>query len=154
MEQRTAAGGVRHPSFVIPHRATNLGAAEPAKDAPPELALTELPPIVEILSVGVEGKLVVLRYTDFVQFAARALPVPAPDVAAVLDHSDEHAFAILALSDYQSHIRKLRITGNIDEQHYLSKYPDIAAAVRAGQLTSGTYHYIIQGYFERREVKF
>lgn len=154
MERRTVAGGAYRPSIVIPHRATNLGGAEPAKAAPQALALTDLPPIVEILSVGAEGKLVVLRYADFVQLAARTLPIPAPDVAAVLDHSGEHAFAILALSDYQSHIRKLRITGNIDEQHYLSKYPDIAAAVRAGQLTSGTYHYIIQGYFERREVKF
>jgi hypothetical protein len=154
VEQRTAADGARRPNIAIRHRITNLGVAEPATTAPPTLALTELPPIVEILSAGAEGGLIVLRYPDFVRFVARALPVPAPDVTAVLDHGDEHAFAILALSDYQSHIRKLCITGNIDEQHYLTKYPDIAAAVRAGQLTSGTYHYIIQGYFERREVKF
>lgn len=138
----------------MPKRATNLGGAEPAKATPPALALTELPPIVEILSVGAEGSLVVLHYVDFVQFAARSLPVPAPEVAAVLDHAEEHAFIILALSEYQSHFRKLSITGSINEQHYLSKYPDIATAVRDGHLTSGTEHYIVQGYFERRDVRF
>jgi len=148
-----AAGGARHPKYVMPRRPITAGAAEPANAAPPALAFAELPPIVEILSVGVEGKLVVLRYVDFVQFAARTMPVLAPDVAAVLDHADEHAFVILALSDYQSHFRKLHITGSIDEQHYLSKYPDIAAAIRAGHLASGTEHYIVQGYFERREAK-
>jgi MoaA/NifB/PqqE/SkfB family radical SAM enzyme len=46
------------------------------------------------------------------------------------------------------------IAGTVDERHYLATHPDVRAAVDQGHLQSGTEHYIISGYFERRAVKF
>src|ERR1700733_13152918 len=37
-----------------------------------------------------------------------------------------------------------------DERWYMSKYPDVAEAVRAGAFRSGRHHFIEVGYFEGR----
>jgi hypothetical protein len=37
-----------------------------------------------------------------------------------------------------------------DEKFYLETYPDIATAVKSGQVSSGLEHYVVAGYFEDR----
>jgi hypothetical protein len=44
----------------------------------------------------------------------------------------------------------LRSRSGFDETYYLSKYPDVRAAVNNGTLQSGEDHYILTGYFEDR----
>jgi hypothetical protein len=39
---------------------------------------------------------------------------------------------------------------NVDEKWYLTKYPDVAEAVQAGDMKSAREHYIRSGYFENR----
>jgi hypothetical protein len=46
---------------------------------------------------------------------------------------------------------KLVLRGTaFDETWYLSRYPDVAAAVNAGSFKSGKHHFIEVGYFEGR----
>ncbi len=47
----------------------------------------------------------------------------------------------------------LEVYGGVDEEHYLEKNPDVRAAVEDGRLPSGSHHFIISGYFEKREAK-
>jgi hypothetical protein len=49
---------------------------------------------------------------------------------------------------------KLLLRGaDFDEKWYLSKYPDVADAVKAGVLKSGRHHFIEVGYFEGRRPR-
>jgi hypothetical protein len=118
------------------------------------IPISGLPRIVETLGVDDTVRFVVLAYDEFVTFVAEALPATAPDVVAVLDHRGEHAFAIVLLGGLAEYIKALDIAGTVDERHYLAAHPDVGAAVDQGHLRSGTEHYIISGYFERRAVKF
>ena len=48
-------------------------------------------------------------------------------------------------------ILRLLISGiQVDEEWYLSEYPDIAQAVKEGLITSARQHFIDDGYFEGR----
>ena len=47
-------------------------------------------------------------------------------------------------------IRVLLESVEVDEAWYLNVNEDVAAAVRAGELSSGRAHYIGSGYFENR----
>ncbi|MBU6418922.1 MAG: hypothetical protein KGQ79_04260 [Proteobacteria bacterium] len=47
-------------------------------------------------------------------------------------------------------IRGLLGSVEVDEAWYLKTNPDVAAAVKAGELKSARAHYIIAGYFENR----
>ena len=38
----------------------------------------------------------------------------------------------------------------LDEQGYLQRYPDVAAAVQRGEFASARHHYVVAGYFEGR----
>ena len=38
----------------------------------------------------------------------------------------------------------------VDEDWYLSQYPDVAAAIAQGKTTSATQHFIDNGYFDNR----
>jgi hypothetical protein len=118
------------------------------------VAITLLPRIVETLSAAVTQDFVILRYDEFVRFAVAASAGRVPDVVAVLDHADEHVFVILPIDRYRTYISTLDITGGVDEVHYLDKHKDVKGAIEQGRLHSGTQHYRIQGYFERREVRF
>ncbi|MCX6973420.1 MAG: hypothetical protein NTZ94_03800 [Verrucomicrobia bacterium] len=44
----------------------------------------------------------------------------------------------------------LRAKGHYDETYYLNSNPDVQDAVRRGEITSGSDHYFITGYFEGR----
>ena len=118
------------------------------------IPISRLPLIVQTLAVGDATQFVVLGYEAFVTFVADTAPARAPDVAAVLDHRDEHAFVILLFNQFTAYIKTLEISGTIDERHYLTVHPDVRLAVDRGHLQSATEHYIIAGYFERRTVKF
>ena len=51
-------------------------------------------------------------------------------------------------------VLKLLLRGTaFDEKWYLSKYPDVAAAVAAGVFKSGRHHFIESGYFEGRRPR-
>jgi hypothetical protein len=43
--------------------------------------------------------------------------------------------------------------GLFDEKFYLTTYPDVAKAIKTGDLASGLQHYIATGYFEGRSPK-
>ncbi len=40
--------------------------------------------------------------------------------------------------------------GIFDERFYLSTYPDVASAIRKGEIATGLDHYVRAGYFEGR----
>jgi hypothetical protein len=46
----------------------------------------------------------------------------------------------------------LAFSNSFSESSYLSKNPDIAAAVRAGIFASGFEHWLLAGRFESRQV--
>jgi hypothetical protein len=119
-----------------------------------QLPVADLPKIIEVLAVGDEPRFVVLQYRDFVRFAARAEAQDAPDVISVLDVGDDHAFVVVGYEALRRALLDLEITGEIDERAYLERHGDVAAAVARGALRCGAEHYIIQGYFERRMVRF
>ena len=51
-------------------------------------------------------------------------------------------------------IVKLLLRGTeFDEKWYLTKYPDVAGAVKAGAFKSGRHHFIEVGYFEGRRPR-
>jgi hypothetical protein len=126
------------------------------------VAASLLPEIVNLLRVGRAPGFVVLRYAGFVNFAAAAGDVQAPDVAAVLDcranhkaeHEAEHEFAVLRVAAYRQFLSRAHLTGEVDEAHYRDRHPDVAAAITQGRVASATRHYLVQGYFERRAVRF
>lgn len=118
------------------------------------VGIAQLPRIVETLSISGKPQFVVLYYNEFVRLAAAAPGRHAPDIVSVLDHGDEHLFVILTSDSHRMYISTLDISGEVDEAHYLDKHKDVKAAIEQGRLRSGTQHYLRQGYFERREVRF
>src|SRR5580698_1487040 len=119
------------------------------------VAITLLPKIVEILMVNDQPQFLVFAYDQFVPFAAAiGAENGAPDVAAVLDRDKEHVFVVVRWDEFRAFLGRLEIVGTVDEGHYLRKHPDVKASLDRGHLTSGTFHYVRQGYFERREVQF
>jgi hypothetical protein len=123
-------------------------------DAAMKVAIAQLPRIVEILTVDGTPRFVVLLYREFVRFVVAASGGYAPDIVSILDHGGEHVFVILPSDHYRMYIGMLDICDQVDESHYLEKHSDVRAAVAQGRLDSGTQHYLISGYFERREVRF
>lgn len=118
------------------------------------MRIADLPKIVEVLSVGEEPKFVVLTYRDFVRFATAVSAEHAPDVITVLDAAGEHEFVVIAYEGLRSALLRLDINGGIDERAYLERYTDVADAVARGALACGAEHYVLQGYFEQRMVRF
>lgn len=47
-------------------------------------------------------------------------------------------------------LQALLVRVKVDEKWYLATYPDVAAAVKKGELTSAREHYIRAGYVENR----
>ncbi len=47
-------------------------------------------------------------------------------------------------------IRVILDSVEVDEAWYLATYPDVAAAVKAGELKTAKAHYVVAGYFENR----
>jgi hypothetical protein len=117
------------------------------------IEITELPRIAGLLSVEKTPHFVVLPYEPFVLWVARAPQVSTPDVAAVLDTHGEHQFIVILYEEYRKYLGHVEVAGRIDEVHYLARHEDVSAAVSHGALRSGTDHYLIQGYLERREAR-
>jgi hypothetical protein len=119
------------------------------------VAITLLPKIIEILRVNDQPHFLVFAYDQFVPFAAAAgAENGAPDVVAALDRDKEHVFVVVRCDEFRAFLSRLEIVGAIDEGHYLRKHPDVKASLDQGQLSSGTFHYVNQGYFEQRDVRF
>ncbi len=116
------------------------------------LAITDLPTILDVLHVSGAPNFVVLRYRDYIRFAALAGTDHAPEVVSVLDAGGEHEFVIVAFDAYWRGLISLDIVGHIDEASYLAWNPDVATAVERGEVTSGNDHYLFQGYLERRRA--
>ena len=119
-----------------------------------KVAIRQLPRIVEILAVNGEPQFVVLQYDEFVRLAAVASGPRTPDIVAILDHGGEHVFVVLSSDHHRRFIGMLDVAGEIDEAHYLDKHKDVKIAIDQRRLRSGTQHYLRQGYFERRDVRF
>lgn len=118
------------------------------------VAISELPRIVEVLSAIDRPLFVILEYDEFVRFVVAASGGLAPDIVSVVDYRGEHAFVVLPWAHYRTYIGLINVLGEINETHYLERHYDVRAAVEQGSLASGTSHYLMQGYFERREVQF
>ena len=64
--------------------------------------------------------------------------------------SDERRKVIASYEDFIA-ILKMMLRGvSVDEQWYLSQYPDVAAAIKTGVYKSAKNHFIEEGYFEGR----
>jgi hypothetical protein len=48
-------------------------------------------------------------------------------------------------------LRQVVASTEFDDEGYLASNPDVAAAIRRGEVASGRDHYITDGYFEGRE---
>ena len=75
-----------------------------------------------------------------------------PRVDAVLRAGGKPEFVVIPFTQFEAFIRKLGVTGTIDEADYLKNYPDVAQAVKALKITNATDHFIKHGYFEGRRA--
>ena len=57
----------------------------------------------------------------------------------------------MTYEDVQKMIRTLLTVVEVDEDFYLSRYPDVADGVRKGTIQSARGHFIDHGYFEGRQ---
>src|SRR3954454_17766884 len=60
---------------------------------------------------------------------------------------------LMATASYENIIKMIRLlisAIDVDEVWYLDTYPDVAQAVRQGQISSAKEHFINNGYFEGR----
>src|ERR1700690_3566821 len=115
--------------------------------------ISQLPRVVETLRVNGEDQFVILPYDEFVKFVVAASAGNAPNIVSILDFGGEHAFVIIPAGHYRMYIGMLDISGEIDDAYYLGRYEDVNAAVARGEIRSGTQHYLMAGYFERRDVR-
>ena len=126
-----------------------------------EITISELPTIIDVLHHGGAPAFAVLPYYQFVRLAAMsaspddsdASPNETPEVSSVLEGDGEHAYAIVAWDAYRSYLNRFAVFGHVDENHYLTMHEDVRKAVEDGGIASGTEHYIVQGYFERRRAR-
>lgn len=135
-----------------------LGFRPPRAEAPAvrpggPATVADLPPILDILSVGGEPHFIVLAYAPFMFLAAAGAHRDPPDVVSLLQTAGEPAFVILRFRAYRDFVARLDLGGTIDEADYLRSYPDVAGAVRAGTIASATAHFVHHGYFERRRSR-
>lgn len=56
----------------------------------------------------------------------------------------------MTYEDLQQMIRTLLTVVEVDEAFYLSRYPDVAAGIRQGDIRSAREHFVDHGYFEGR----
>jgi hypothetical protein len=63
---------------------------------------------------------------------------------------DETSNADICFEEFLDIIRILLRAIPVDEAWYLAEYPDVAAAIAAGDIRSAQHHFIASGYFEGR----
>lgn len=119
-----------------------------------QVPIAGLPKIARVLEVDCRPYFVVIAYPAFVGFAARAWPTGSPEVLTFLDDGGEHRFVVMLMSAYRAALGALEVTGEIDERHYLRRHEDVRSGIKAEIVESATRHYIVQGYFEERDVRF
>jgi SAM-dependent methyltransferase len=73
-----------------------------------------------------------------------SLPLPPYQRIRLLFPADVDTDAVRAV------LRRLVQNAPFDEAFYLAKYADIRAAVQAGKLTNGKFHFVNDGYFHNR----
>jgi len=76
-----------------------------------------------------------------------------PEIEAVLNETGKPQFVVIRFERFRNFIRKLQISGQIDEQDYLKRHPDVAKAVAEHRYPNGTDHYIKAGYVEKRGAR-
>jgi hypothetical protein len=88
-----------------------------------------------------------------VNSSARAVPVvsfASLSNAKIVMASPKPEYYIVEKFFFQTCIRQLTHRIPLDEQWYLAKYPDVAAAIRNGAVADARDHYLQHGYFENR----
>ncbi len=60
------------------------------------------------------------------------------------------SFVAMPDEEMRKMLRTLLVHVPLDEEWYLHRYPDVAAAIRAGSIRSARDHFINSGYFEGR----
>lgn len=76
-----------------------------------------------------------------------------PEIDSVLSVSGNPQFVVIRFDRFRKFIQKLQIAGQIDEQDYLKRHPDVAKAVAERKIPNCTDHYLKTGYAEKRDVK-
>ena len=64
--------------------------------------------------------------------------------------SDDGRTVTIPVPLFQHLLRLALATGQINEEEYLRKNPDVAAAIRSGDIANAQDHFISAGYFEDR----
>lgn len=79
--------------------------------------------------------------------------VPFSQIQAWLERQPFGTGPVLQLryDDVQDLLRHVLAGVPVDEDWYLATYPGVAASIQAGNFQSAQHHYVVHGYFERRE---
>jgi hypothetical protein len=64
---------------------------------------------------------------------------------------DADASYVMSYEDLVDVVRHVLVAVPVDEAWYRQRYPDIAKAIDAGGVASASYHYVMHGYFEKRQ---
>lgn len=117
------------------------------------VSIAHLPSLVGVIGPPANESILIFEYKSYVLFMSKLRQAEPPDAELILDHLGMHVFAIIRREDFVKCIFSIDLVGDIDHGHYLSLYPDVAAAVGAGEVPSARHHYLIQGYLERRTAR-
>ncbi len=112
------------------------------------------PRIIDLLRVQHVPRFAILGYADFVGFAATCAVATVPEVSSVLHADGEPAFVVVVAEQLAKAVKAWGGRVGIDEAAYVSRYPDVGAAVAAGKLRNASEHFFFQGYLEGREARY
>lgn len=76
-----------------------------------------------------------------------------PTIVRIVRHEGRPTAYVIDAAEYRKYVLSSGIKITIDEEDYLTQNPDVAKAIAAGELPSGSHHFTFFGYFEGRQAK-
>ena len=76
-----------------------------------------------------------------------------PTIVRIVKLEGEAKAFVIDAAEYREFFLESGLDVAVDEADYLAQNTDVANAITAGALPSGSYHYKFYGYFEGRPAK-